>query len=57
MADTVEENEFYGNAEKYWATVKPTVDGMLGGYSHISSTDIAGSAKFLKRFLQVVPCL
>ena len=42
---------FYADAKKYWSKVSPTVDGMLGGYSHISSTDIGGSARFLKHFL------
>jgi hypothetical protein len=28
--------------------VKPTVDGMLGGFAKISHTDIDGSNKFLK---------
>ena len=49
-----EDGQFYNDAKKYWEKVPPTVDGMLGGYSHISSTDIGGSARFLRNFLSTV---
>lgn len=45
------DDPFYGDAKKYWEGIPPTVDGMLGGFSHISSTDIAGSTKFLREFV------
>ena len=45
--------KFYKDAEAYWEGIAPTVDGMLGGFAHISSTDIAGSTKFLHRFIRV----
>lgn len=48
-----DETRFYCNAQTYWKNVPPTVDGMLGGYGHISSIDISGSKKFLQRFLRV----
>lgn len=48
-----DELEFYSKAEKYWKDIPPTVDGMLGGYGHISSIDINSSRKFLHRFLRV----
>lgn len=52
MGDIAEdESSFYSNAEGYWRDVPPTVDGMLGGYGSISSTDINGSKAFLKKFL------
>ncbi|XP_041828449.1 N-terminal Xaa-Pro-Lys N-methyltransferase 1 isoform X5 [Melanotaenia boesemani] len=52
MGDIAEnETRFYSNAEDYWKEVSPTVDGMLGGYGSISSTDINGSKAFLKKFL------
>ncbi|XP_068609133.1 N-terminal Xaa-Pro-Lys N-methyltransferase 1 [Brachionichthys hirsutus] len=52
MGDIAEdETTFYSNAEVYWKEVPPTVDGMLGGYSSISSIDINGSKAFLKKFL------
>ncbi|KAM9326932.1 N-terminal Xaa-Pro-Lys N-methyltransferase 1 [Gastrophryne carolinensis] len=51
--DVVEdEDQFYCKAKKYWKNIPPTVDGMLGGYGHISSIDISGSKKFLQRFLR-----
>ncbi|XP_069842006.1 N-terminal Xaa-Pro-Lys N-methyltransferase 1 [Dendropsophus ebraccatus] len=54
--DMVEdESQFYCKAKKYWKNVPPTVDGMLGGYGHISSIDINGSKKFLQRFLRDGP--
>ena len=46
-------DKFYVDAEKYWAGVPATVDGMLGGFSHLSSTDIGGSHKFLKYMMRV----
>ncbi|XP_054030374.1 N-terminal Xaa-Pro-Lys N-methyltransferase 1 isoform X2 [Dryobates pubescens] len=56
MTSEVVENEleFYSKAEKYWKDVPATVDGMLGGYGHISSIDISSSRKFLQRFLRTV---
>ncbi|XP_005993306.1 N-terminal Xaa-Pro-Lys N-methyltransferase 1 isoform X2 [Latimeria chalumnae] len=53
MTSEVVEDElkFYSKAEEYWKEVPPTVDGMLGGYGHISSIDINGSKKFLQRFI------
>ncbi|XP_007441151.1 N-terminal Xaa-Pro-Lys N-methyltransferase 1 [Python bivittatus] len=55
-SDLVEDElEFYSKAEKYWKDVPPTVDGMLGGYGHISSIDISSSRKFLLRFLRDGP--
>ena len=47
------DDPFYGDAKKYWEGIPATVDGMLGGFSHISSTDIAGSTKFLRDFISV----
>ncbi|XP_053329024.1 N-terminal Xaa-Pro-Lys N-methyltransferase 1 [Spea bombifrons] len=50
-----DETQFYCKAKKYWKDVPATVDGMLGGYGHISSIDISGSKKFLQRFLRDGP--
>lgn len=33
--------------------IPATVDGMLGGFGNISSTDIAGSKNFLLPFIEV----
>lgn len=48
-----DEKQFYSKAKTYWKEVPPTVDGMLGGYGHISTIDISSSRKFLQRFLRV----
>lgn len=48
-----DEKQFYSKAKTYWKEVPPTVDGMLGGYGHISAIDISSSRKFLQRFLRV----
>ncbi|XP_030149092.1 N-terminal Xaa-Pro-Lys N-methyltransferase 1 isoform X1 [Lynx canadensis] len=50
-----DEKQFYSKAKTYWKEVPPTVDGMLGGYGHISSIDISSSRKFLQRFLREGP--
>ncbi|CAH2316331.1 N-terminal Xaa-Pro-Lys N-methyltransferase 1 [Pelobates cultripes] len=47
-----DESQFYCKAKKYWKAVPATVDGMLGGYGHISSIDLSGSKKFLQRFIR-----
>lgn len=51
-SEAIEGEKLYGDAEKYWKEIPATVDGMLGGFSHLSSTDIAGSTKFLHRFIR-----
>ncbi|XP_020815180.1 alpha N-terminal protein methyltransferase 1 [Drosophila serrata] len=42
------EPEFYKKAQKYWAEVPATVNGMLGGLGFISAIDIQGSSVFLR---------
>ncbi|XP_072176826.1 N-terminal Xaa-Pro-Lys N-methyltransferase 1-like [Diadema setosum] len=42
---------FYDDAKVYWKEIPATVDGMLGGFGHISGADINGSLEFLKPFL------
>ncbi|KAI9577686.1 alpha N-terminal protein methyltransferase 1 [Glossina fuscipes] len=41
-------SEFYLNAQKYWAKIPPTVNGMLGGLGYINALDIQGSNCFLR---------
>ncbi|XP_060519045.1 N-terminal Xaa-Pro-Lys N-methyltransferase 1-B [Cylas formicarius] len=43
------EESFYKNGENYWSEVPATVDGMLGGFGHISGTDIQGSKTLLRQ--------
>ncbi|XP_045772920.1 N-terminal Xaa-Pro-Lys N-methyltransferase 1-like [Maniola jurtina] len=45
------DNVFYKNAAKYWANIPATIDGVLGGYGHISDVDIDGSKLFLNQIL------
>ncbi|KAI6655539.1 hypothetical protein LOD99_2038 [Oopsacas minuta] len=35
--------EFYNNANSYWSEIPATVDGMLGGFSHLSDNDVIES--------------
>ena len=44
---------FYDEAKSYWEGIPPTVNGMLGGYGNISSTDVKGSINFIKPMLMV----
>lgn len=37
----------YEKSKEYWTKIKPTVDGMLGGFSVISAQDISGSLDFI----------
>ena len=46
----VKKNNFFYFCVK---SVPATVNGMLGGYGHISPTDIKDSKRFLKNFLDV----
>ncbi len=49
MESPVEEPKYlYKAAESYWKSVEPSVDGMLGGFSNLSSADAHDSRKLLK---------
>lgn len=41
-------DRFYQDALSYWSKIPPTVDGMLGGFSYITKTDVKGSSAFIK---------
>ncbi|XP_054284449.1 alpha N-terminal protein methyltransferase 1-like [Macrosteles quadrilineatus] len=43
----------YEDAITYWNHIPPTVNGMLGGFGFISSTDLQGSEMFLKNLFQL----
>lgn len=55
MEEGNEENteEFYKKAMIYWSEIPPTIDGMLGGFGHISQIDIHGSRQFLRLIFQL----
>lgn len=48
-----EENQFYKKAKNYWSKVSPTINGVLGGFGHISECDIKGSENFLEKLFQL----
>lgn len=50
---SISSNIFYEKAEKYWANVDPTLNGVLGGFGWISSADVRGSDNFLTKVLKV----
>ncbi|KAI4464464.1 hypothetical protein MML48_3g00001658 [Holotrichia oblita] len=55
MEEINEDNteEFYKKAILYWSEIPPTIDGMLGGFGHISQIDIHGSRQFLRLIFQL----
>lgn len=53
--DFTSNKSFYTNAQKYWSTIDPTIDGMLGGLSSISASDIQGSQQFLQELYKTKP--
>lgn len=46
--DATDNTTFYSDAQSYWDSVEPTVDGMLGGFSQINAVDIRGSLAYLQ---------
>lgn len=46
---------FYTNAKLYWASIDPTIDGMLGGFGDLSLSDIYSSDQFLKEIFKMKP--
>lgn len=45
--------KFYKNAANYWANVPATIDGILGGYGHISEIDVKASQAFLSKIFSM----
>jgi protein N-terminal methyltransferase len=39
----------HDDAKAYWSTIDPDVNGMLGGFPHISRVDLQGSKNFLAK--------
>ena len=44
-------NSWYSDAIEYWSGVEATVDGMLGGFEHLSELDARDSLQFLNEYL------
>ncbi|OZJ07019.1 hypothetical protein BZG36_00012 [Bifiguratus adelaidae] len=49
---TMDPTTCYKDADAYWTTVSPTVNGMLGGFGKISPLDVASSLTFINEFVQ-----
>ncbi|XP_041979044.1 alpha N-terminal protein methyltransferase 1 [Aricia agestis] len=43
----------YDKALEYWAEIPATLDGVLGGFGHISDEDILGSTLFLRSIMSL----
>ncbi|KAI7854939.1 alpha-N-methyltransferase NTM1 [Circinella umbellata] len=48
------QSDWYDNAQKYWTSIQPTVDGMLGGFATVDPIDVKGSLSFLDEFIHGV---
>lgn len=55
LTSSTRSETFYKDAKQYWKTIPATIDGMLGGFSKISFTDIRGSQDFLKDVYKMKP--
>ena len=44
--------EFYHKANSYWSEIPATVDGMLGGFSHLSDNDVSESRDTILEFFE-----
>ncbi|KAJ3409226.1 hypothetical protein HDV05_004542 [Chytridiales sp. JEL 0842] len=49
-------DKWYTDAADYWHEIEPTVNGMLGGFAHISDTDTTSSLKFIEEFINRTHC-
>ena len=52
--------QWYNTSHSYWETeenVKPTIDGMLGGFAVLSDRDLAASRTFIDKVLASIPIL
>ncbi|CAD5119316.1 DgyrCDS7940 [Dimorphilus gyrociliatus] len=47
-----ETDDFYKDAVNYWSNIPDTIDGMLGGFARLSSSDVGQSMTFLKKIIQ-----
>ncbi|CAG2109699.1 unnamed protein product, partial [Medioppia subpectinata] len=44
------EDNFYSAGKVYWDGIEPTLDGMLGGFTMVTSPDINASTRFLTKW-------
>ncbi|KAI9499456.1 alpha-N-methyltransferase NTM1 [Zychaea mexicana] len=50
----MDQSDWYSNAQKYWTSVQPTVNGMLGGFATVDPIDVKGSLNFIDEFVHGV---
>lgn len=51
VGDEFKKSDWYRKGVSYWQGVEATVDGVLGGYAHVSHADIKASEAFLRALL------
>jgi len=44
----------YENAKSYWGGVESSINGMLGGFSHLSTADVTDSRRFLRMIMSTL---
>ena len=44
------DDSFYLLGHQYWNRIEPTIDGMLGGFTQITSVDIKASKRLLSKY-------
>lgn len=49
--DPLKKQQWYNNAVSYWEGVEASVNGVLGGYGHVSDRDVSASDGFLVEVL------
>lgn len=54
--DYENDGQFYEKAQKYWSSVDPTLNGMLGGFAQISVKELQSSRTFLDELYRGRPC-
>lgn len=47
----------HASSIRYWSSVSPNVNGMLGGFPQISRIDLRGSANFLAKVRRLIPSI
>lgn len=47
-------DDWYDNAQNYWTSVEPTINGMLGGFASVDPIDVKGSLDFIDEFVHGV---
>lgn len=47
----------HASSIRYWSSVSPNVNGMLGGFPQISRIDLRGSANFLAKLRRLIPSI